>query len=196
MKRFSRYEFALKSLRPKGTDADANPIVPDAPANTALREFQLFAAGKKTINIERSAASLQGSISQAVIQPFGLPSIATNKINVAISARAVGGAGALSLSLTENLNHLVGGAGRDFPGFQPAKVIVKNAGTVVSSPISQITGQEYKIKKGPTYTYPFGAGATTEEAFELDAREKIFGIISTALPRAGVTFKSEGFRKR
>ncbi len=196
MKRFSRYEFALKSLRPKGTDADANPVVPDAPANTALREFQLFASGKKTINIIRTAASLQGSIVEAVIQPFGLPSTENNKINVSLSARARDGAGALSLSLTDNLNHLVGGSGRDFPGFQPAKVIIKNTGTTPSSPVSQITGQEYKTKKGPNYTYPFGAGATTDEAFELEAREKIFTAVATALPRAGITFKSESFRKR
>lgn len=196
MKRFSRYEFALKSLRPKGTDADANPVVPDAPANTPLREFQLFAAGKKTINITRAANSLQGSIVQVVIQPFGLPSTAANKINVPLSARARDGVGALSLSLTDNLNHLIGGSGRDLPGFQPAKVIIKNTGTTPSSPISQITGQEYKTKKGPTYTYPFGAGTATDEAFELEAREKIFTVASTALPRGGITFKSESLRKR
>ena len=196
MKRFSRYEFALKSLRPKGTDANANPVVPDAPTNTALREYQLFASGKKTINITRSATSLQGSIVEAVIQPFGLPSTAVNKINVPISARARDAVGGLSITLTDDLNHLVGGSGRDFPGFQPAKLIVKNTGTTPSTPISQITGQEYKTKKGPTYTYPFGAGTATDEAFELQAREKIFASIATALPRAGITFKSESFRKR
>lgn len=196
MKRFSRYEFALKALRPKGTDADANPIVPDAPTNTALREYQLFASGKKTINITRSAGSLQGSIGEAVIQPFGLPSTAANKINVAISARAVAAAGSLSVSLTDDLNHLVGGTGRDLPGLQPAKLILKNTSTTPSTPISQITGLEYKTKKGPNYTFPFGAGGTTDEAFELDAREKIFRAVTLALPRAGVTFKSEGFRKR
>jgi hypothetical protein len=196
MKRFSRYEFALKSLRPKSTDVDANPIVPDAPTNTALREYQLFASGKKTMNITRSGASLQGSIVQAVIQPFGLPDTVANKINVALSARARDGVGTLSLSLTDNLNHLVGGSGRDLPGFIPAKVLVKNTGTAATTPISQITGQEYKTKKGPTYTLPFGAGAGTNEKFELEARETIFAVISTALPRAGVTFKSENLRKR
>lgn len=196
MKRFSRYNFALKSLRPKGTDADANPVVPDAPNNTPLREFQLFKAGKKTINITRADASKQGSIDQAVLYAFGLPYTDANKINAPISARAKAGVGNISLDLANDLNHLIGGNGRDLVGFQSAKVVVKNTGTTVSSPTSNITGAEYKTKKGPTYTLPFGPGSSADEKFELEVREKIFTKVSTALPRAGITFKPETLLKR
>lgn len=196
MKRFSRYKFALDSLRPPSTPEDANPVSPDAPANTALREVQLFLSKKKRLNIVRSAASLQGGITEITLQPFGLAQVAANQILTTMSDRAFGTLGALSLDATADLHYEAANIGRLLPGFRPARAIVKNTGTVPSTPRSGISGEEYKTKKGPTYTVPFGAGSTVDTKFEEEVKGKIVTSMRTSLPRASVSFKPEDFKKR
>lgn len=196
MKRFSRYKFALDSLRPAATDADANPVSPDAPSGTALREVQLFLSKKKRINITRAAASLQGGIREVTLAPFGLAQVTANELLATMSDRAFAALGTVSLDATADLHYDAANIGRRLPGFKPAKVIVKNTGTATTSPRSGISGEEYKTKKGPTYTFPFGAGTTTDTKFEEEVKGKIATSIITGLPRASITFKPESFSRR
>ena len=65
-KRFSRLDYALKSLR----TPNSNNIAPDAPSGSILANYQQVAAGKKVLSYPRAEASNPGSLNKVSIRPF------------------------------------------------------------------------------------------------------------------------------
>ena len=194
-RRFNNLEAALKYLRPPGaTEASA---VPDAPANTQLKKYQDYKAGKVIVNYPRAATSNPGGFQGAALKPFAFPAADTTSYLVQASERAISAIGTAGLTI-EVLNIDITPTGiaglQSAIGFTPARAVVKNVtGTTGTSTASKITGDSYKKKDANTYTFPFGRKATGAVSYS-GVKAAITGAIASAAGNKGVSFKPEIYR--
>lgn len=195
MKRFSRLDMALQYLRRPTDVGDPTAVAPAAPTGSALAEYEKFTAKKKHINITRSSDSLQKSIIEIGVQPFGLINNAANQTIVGMSQRAQPFIN--TFGITAALNHQPVAASFKRVGFIPARAIIRDvAATATAAPkTSQITGIPYKTKGGKSYTFPFGQGAG-DQATEFGARAAIVAALQGSRPAASVSFKGEDMKSR
>lgn len=187
MKRFSRLQYAAKTLKATG------PVI---------TKYQAFRSGTATYNATSQAR--QGTV-KIGIRAFGVlaatPAAATiyasgvtGRANAQITAN---GLSALTLGHRD-----IDTANTPSAGFNSAKLIVavvNNAST--TTPVSQITGLEYKKAATESYTFPFGAtdaDAATEGQYE--AFQRLGGQVAGVAPATGisrrVSFRPEAFRLR
>jgi hypothetical protein len=194
-KRFNNLDAALKYLRPAG--ADENTEVPDAPANSQLRLYQDYKAGKRLVKYPRETGSNPGDIKPVALKPFALPSADTKKFLVGASNRALTNFSAAGVtaailnidSTPEGLNDV-----EEILGFTPARAIVKNVtGTTGASKTSKITGDSYKSKANDSYTFPFGRG-TGDNIVYSQVKGAIAASVAGANGNKGVSFKPEIYR--
>lgn len=195
MKRFSRLNQALQYLRRPADVGDPTATAPAAPVGSALAEYEKFTARKKFINITRTADSLQKSLIEVGVQPFGLAAVAANQTITQMSQRVQ--PFMTTFGLTAALNHQPVATSTRRGGFIPAKAVIKDVGaTAAATPkTSQITGIPYKTRGGKSYTFPFGAGAG-DEATEFGARAAIAAALQGTRPAASVSFKGEDMKFR
>lgn len=161
-RRFHTLKAALKYLRPPG--ATPGVAVPDAPADTQLKHFQDYLAGKIIIKIVRADDSLPGLEKFCSLKAFGDTAAETIKYLVNISGRALISIGTTGLSV-DDLGIDTTPAGNvgleKVKGFVPAKVTIANIPSGKGTDTqSKISGDEYKKKATKTYTYPFGVTTT------------------------------------
>lgn len=190
-KRFKNLEAALTYLRP--TSGSADGVAPDAPAGTALAQYQLFAANKIDIDYPRSSASLPGEINVITIKPFALPAADTTTLKTSLSNRAQGQFATFGLTDAElGIDLTLNATDKDVTGFIPAKAICRNVtGTTTSTKDSKITGLPYKTKANASYTFPIGR-TTTNATWGLQ-KEFIISQVALATGNKSVTFKPEKY---
>lgn len=190
-KRFNNLDAALKYLRAPGAGAD--DVAPDAPANSQLKKYQDFKAGKVVVNYPRAAGSLQGSETLITVLPFGLPAANTDKYRVSVSQRALTNIGDTGVSATD-LGFATALADTDITanGFKPAKAVVRNiTGTTAAPKISKIIGSSYKAKASTSYTLPFGR-ITANPSYS-QQKAAILAKVEAATGNKIVSFKAEVF---
>lgn len=193
-RRFNNLDAALKYLRPKG--ASETTEIPDAPANSQLRSYQDYKAGKRLITYPRANTSNPGDIKAASLKPFALPAADTDNFLVEISGRAINNFSAAGLTAanlnidttpegTANLKRVI--------GFTPARATVKNiTATTATTKTSKITGDTYKSKAASSYTFPFGRGTASPSYSQ--AKDIIVSAVSGSAGNKGVSFKPEIYR--
>jgi hypothetical protein len=191
-KRFSRFEFALRTLRDADKPDDPNAVV-NPPAGSALdrymkrkaREIEykgrtgqvketkqayLYPFGVKyvAVTIDQNVIQTKGS-SRNVIYPFKITTQSDGKTNKGQSLTVPDN----TLSGTLNLSPLSGDVKTGFPGRQqPARVILRVGTTSAKTKQrSEITGQVYYSRMQSTsLTLPFGRiTGTTKEIAEVSA---------------------------
>jgi hypothetical protein len=188
-KRYSRYEFALKTLRNPAQVNDSAEIVAP-PSSSALYQYYLFTTGQKVIEVNRTAASNPGKIEFIAIQPFGLSVATTNEVLVPFSNRAAerfstfGGAALYG--------HKEAGSQSPNLALKPAQAIISQFSGTTTPKTSSVTKVPYKRKEAQTYTVPFGATAT-DGAHERSKQLQIISAIE-ALNNVSVTFKPETWK--
>lgn len=194
-RRFNNLDAALKYLRPTG--ANENTEIPDAPANSQLRFYQDFKAGKRLIKYTREAGSNPGDIKPVALKPFALPSADTSKFLVGASNRALTNFTAAGIAATDlNIDTTPEGLNdvQEVIGFTPARAIIKNVtGTTGSPKTSKITGDSYKSKANDSYTFPFGRG-TGDNVVYSQVKGAIAAAVAGATGNKGVSFKAEIYR--
>ncbi|NJO63152.1 MAG: hypothetical protein HC836_34525 [Richelia sp. RM2_1_2] len=195
MRRFNNLEAALRYLRPSG--ATEATEIPDAPANSQLRLYQDYKAGKRIIRYAREAGSNPGDMKAVALKCFALPSSDTTKFLAEISNRSltnIAAAGVTPAVLnidttpdsTADLEKVI--------GFSPAKAIVKNVtGTTGGPKTSKITGDSYKTKPSDSYTFPFGSGGAGAASYS-EVKGDIAAAVAGATGNKGVSFKPEIYR--
>lgn len=189
-KRFNNLDAALKYLRPASLGSDG--VVPDAPANTPLKKYQDWKAGKININYPRSASSNPGKIVKISIKPFALPSASTDEYVTTISNRAQGqyalfglSAAALGIAAVDNNDIRA-------KGFKPAKAFCRNVtGTTATTVTSKLTGVPYKTKSDVAYVFPFGA-ITAQPSYS-DQKAAILALVIASGETKSVSFTPERF---
>lgn len=194
-KRFSRYEFALDTLRTltNGEDSNTQGVSGlNVPENTALGNYQKYAKRDFRPSYNRDDNSLPEQILTARIIPFGIPTTNAPKYLVSFSKRAQDNAGN---GVVAACNHNAVEANENIieaQDFIPAKAIITLPGEgAETTPTSQITGRKYKKKPKRSYTYPYGKSATNE--FERAVRTSITQTALAANNAAKITFNSERF---
>lgn len=187
MKRFSRLQYAAKTLKATG------PVI---------TKYQAFRSG--TAEYKAQSQPKQGSLKLAV-RAFGI--LAATPADAKIFATGVTGRSnsqqsANGLSDTELGHRDLDTANSPSAGFSPAKLIIAVVNTAsVTTPLSQITGLEYKKAATESYTFPFGvveANAATEGLYEAFQRlaGQVAGVAPTASTSRRVTFRPEQFKQR
>ena len=184
-KRFSRLEAALKYIR---TGQGVTAV--DAPAGSALREYQDWKAGRRVINYTRDPNSNPDKILQVSINPFGYAVDAANLAICPFSQRARNSSVGTALIGAANVTIGTPAGAQDLKGFIPAKatIFAGTGSTGGTEEPSEITGLRYKKKPGASYTVPYGAapGKIQESEVRKDIRTAIAGVAN-----ATVSFKSE-----
>ncbi|NJL53091.1 MAG: hypothetical protein HC930_14500 [Hydrococcus sp. SU_1_0] len=186
VKRFSKLEYALKTLRtPTGTGA-----APAAPAGSILKKYQDYAAGSVTLEYPRAADSKQGNILKVSVLPFFFGGGEQTGTIVSLSKRA--SEGSTIGSVKAACNHVVADESvhDERRGFQPAKATIFDYTGTNTSQVSKITGVKYQAKGGKSFTLPYGASAT--EKSESAVRKDIITAVK-AISTASVSFKSERY---
>jgi hypothetical protein len=191
-RRFKTLDAALKYLR---TGDDANAAIPDAPAGTPLKLYQDWKAGKRQVSYTRESTSNPGSLDEARIKPFGLPTTDTTLVLVDISKRSLDAIQRTGLAVTD-LNIIATGDANRIYNFTPARATV-NVGAAAGGDgtleTSKITGKKYKKKASDSFTFPFGRG-TGEDAAYVSAKSDILGKVSDGSANRSVSFKPEIYR--
>ena len=194
-RRFNNLEAALKYLRPPG--ATEGTVVPDAPANTQLKKYQDYKAGKVIISYPRAATSNPGGFQSVALKPFALPATETQSYLVQASERAIGAIGTAGITATDLNIDVTPSEAADLEiplGFTPARAVIKNVtGTTGVQETSKITGDKYKAKAGASYTYPFGKGGTDATSYA-EVIGNIAAAVAGATGNKSVSFKPEIFR--
>ncbi|MEC4896394.1 MAG: hypothetical protein SAL07_25845, partial [Oscillatoria sp. PMC 1051.18] len=167
-KRFSRLNYALKTL--KNPNADAGDPAPNPPAGSILEKFNTRYA--RNIVYQRDTNSRPGNLLEVVINPFGkkINADGANRRKVKFSSRA---STALDATIKNKANFITGAdaGGDEVRGFIPAKAIITNYTGNGTPTDSKITGIKYLKRDSNSWTMPFGASAT--EPFEDEARDAI-----------------------
>ena len=196
-KRFSRLDYAMKLLQDPSRVDDENATPVEPPAGSALDNYAKFLTGKKKLEVNYPDDSKPGSIITVGIRAFGLPATANNSFLVPISERANEQKKAL-MEATHNhlkdVDNLVENA-----SLTPAKAIIFRAENNATAQVktSSITGLKYKRIAGVSFTIPFGAAETGDEAYELPARTAIVQQLdSNQNLNLSVSFEPEHFRRR
>ena len=183
-RRYSRLKYGLKLIR-NLSDVDTPT---DAPAGSALAEYQKFVKGDKTITIDRATDSLPGKILKVAINPFGVPLAPENQVTVSFSDRV--NTDSPIAAVKAACNHSEAGADDEVVrNFVPAKAIVSIPATATTTETSGVTGLRYKTKKAKSYTYPYGQA--TGKLHESVVRADITAAITAGSDTATVTFNSE-----
>jgi hypothetical protein len=189
-RRFNNLDAALRYLRPAGQGEDG--VVPDAPANTPLRKYQDWKAGKVDIDYTRAAASNPGRLVKVSIKPFALPAASTDEYVTTISNRAQGQYGLFGLSAAELGIAEVDNNDIRAKGFKPAKASCRNVtGTTATTVTSKLTGVPYKTKADAAYIFPFGA--ITGQPSYSDQKAAILASVTGAGETKSVSFTPERF---
>lgn len=187
MGRFSRLQYAAKVLKA---------------TSPALVKYQAFRSG--TAEYKAQSQPRQGTIKLG-IRAFGVLSSTPAEAKIfssGMTGRANSQLTANGLSDTKLGHKSVNDANTPGAGFTPAKIVVAVVNTAsVTSPLSQITGLEYKKAATESYTFPFGvvdASAATEGQYE--AFQRLAGEVTGVAPVGGtsrrVSFRAEQFRQR
>jgi hypothetical protein len=191
-RRFKTLDAALKYLR---TGDGETAVTPDAPAGTPLKLYQDWKAGKRQVNYTRESTSNPGSLDEARIKPFGLPTADTTLVLVDISKRSLDAIQRTGLAAAD-LNIVATGDAERIYNFTPARATV-NVGAAAGGDgvlqTSKITGKKYKKKASDSFTFPFGRGAGEDAAY-VKARSEILGKVSDGTANRSVSFKPEVYR--
>lgn len=190
-RRSAALDRALEALRTPASinTATSTAGIVEPPTGTVLHEYWKYVTKQKVVNYPRATTSQPGSLDIARIVPFGTDDDASNNTLVQYSARAKA---VLATYMGTAANHLAATVeAYDRAGFRPAKVTIKIPGTQVTSPVSKITGIEYKTKAGPSYTFPFGQGTTAALNREKEVKAAILTQVYSVSAKATVTFKPE-----
>jgi hypothetical protein len=189
-KRFNNLDAALKYLRPASAGEDG--VIPDAPANTPLKKYQDWKAGKVDIDYARAASSNPGRIVKVSIKPFALPSADTNEYVVSMSNRAQGSYGLFGLSAAALGIEDVDNNDVRARGFKPAKANCNNrTGTTATTKTSKLTGIAYKTKPDAGYTFPFGR-ISTQPSYS-DQKAALLALVIAEGETKSVSFQPERF---
>lgn len=190
-KRFKNLDAALRYLRPPGGTTSTTP--PVAPAGSQLAEYQEYVSRKKIVTYTRATSSNPGSLDEAIIKPFSLPTANTKEFIVDYSKRAKEKLGDAGLSVAV-LNQVATSTNAErVYGFTPARATVNIFGTGEgTSETSKITGAKYKKKKSDSYTFPFGRGS--DDPSYSQAKGAIVLAVSAGTGNKGVSFKPEIYR--
>ncbi|BAY15702.1 hypothetical protein NIES21_15210 [Anabaenopsis circularis NIES-21] len=189
-KRFNNLEAALRYLQGTGTDTTT---IPTAPAGSQLAEYQEWRARKRVVDYTRDAASKPGTLEEAVIKPFGLPTADAKEFLVDFSKRAKDKLTDTGVDVAA-LNHVASPTdAQRVIGFTPAKAIVTIYATGDGTPTpSKITGRKYNKKNNNSYTLPFGRG--TDDPSYSQAKSTIVTAVSNGSTSRGVSFQPEIYR--
>jgi hypothetical protein len=188
-KKFKSLKRALRSLRsPTATEGS---VTPDAPSDTILREYQLYAADKKQITYPREASSLPGNEKAISLKPFALPPTSTTEVEATISSRSLANLSLFGLSKDKlGFTDPRSTTALESTGFKPAKAICRNVtGTTGVPTPSKITGEKYSKKPNASYTFPIGR--TTANASWHEQRAAILAQVAGAGGNKSVSFKVE-----
>ncbi len=189
-KRFNNLDAALKYLRPASAGDDG--VVPDAPANTPLKKYQDWKAGKVDIDYPRAASSNPKKIVKISIKPFALPAASTDEYVTTISDRAQEQYALFGLSAAALGIEVVDNTDIRAIGFKPAKASCRNVtGTTATTVVSKLTGISYKTKADAAYTFPFGA-ITAQPSYS-DQKAAILALVTAAGEAKTVSFIPEKF---
>ena len=187
-RRFSRLNYALKSIQPPNATNGTNT----PPDGSVLKNFADYKSGAKQPNYVRAPESLPGTLLEVAIKPFAFPAAGTVNYIVDLSERASTATGIAAVLAAGNAVTTIPAGAVKASGFIPAKaVIFAPAGTQDNTEIpSQITGILYNPREGQSYTVPYGTAATNGSESEVRA-----AMITAATPitNATISFRSERF---
>ena len=190
-KRFNNLDAGLKLLRnPTALPGDETP---DAPAGSALREYQKYVQQKVAVTYTRAASSKPGSLIIIAIKPFALPSTDTTTVRTDLSERAQGSFATFGLSAAElGIDTTLNDNDKTLAGFRPAKAICRNiTGTTTTTQTSKITKRPYKTKANASFTFPFGR--TTAAPTFGQAKADILASVASSGGNKSVTFLPEKY---
>lgn len=190
-KRFNNLDAALKLLR--SPTAGPDDEAPDAPAGSALKNYQLYKQQKKAITYTRASTSKPGEILVIALKPFALADADTTTLRTSFSKRANDNASSFGLSLSElGIDATLQETDKDIQGFQPAKAIARKVtGTTATTTTSKITGRPYKSKADNSYTFPVGRATGRNNWGE--AKAYIISQVESAAGVNSVTFNPEKY---
>ena len=190
-KRFNNLIAALKLLR--NPTASPSDEAPDAPAGSALREYQNYVQKKVAVTYTRAASSKPGSLIIIAIKPFALPSTDTTTVRTDLSERAQGSFATFGLSAAElGIDTTLNDNDKTLAGFRPAKAICRNiTGTTTTTQTSKITKRPYKTKANASFTFPFGR--TTAAPTFGQAKADILASVASSGGNKSVTFLPEKY---
>lgn len=176
----------MKLIQDPNSDASAN----QPPAGSILYNYNEFATGSKKVEYPRDEDSLQISIEEVSINPFGLGHGDSSKVLTGISQRVLNNTNLTPVLAAGGVSTTPDPTAVRLTGFEPAKAVVfiADATQPTTPEPSQITGIKYKKRAGSSFTVPYGskAGETNERAVRASIAEAVAGIT-----RGSVSFKSE-----
>lgn len=189
-KRFNNLDAALKLLR--NPTASPDDEAPDAPAGSALREYQKYKQQKVAITYTRAASSKPGSLIVVVVKPFALPNADTTAVRTDLSQRAQGSFATFGLSASElGIDTTLNDTDKTLAGFRPAKAVCRNITGTTTTPTSKITKRPYKTKTNVSFTFPFGR--TTAAPTFGQAKAAILASVAGSGGNKSVTFSAERY---
>lgn len=189
--RFNNLNAALKLLR--NPTASPDDEAPDAPAGSALREYQKYKQQKVAITYTRAASSKPGSLIVVVVKPFALPNADATTVRTDLSQRAQGSFATFGLSASElGIDATLNDTDKTLDGFRPAKAVCRNiTGTTTTTSTSKITKRPYKTKANVSFTFPFGR--TTAAPTFGQAKAAILASVAGSGGNKSVTFSPEKY---